>query len=97
MGLLDFLQKLPTENELKGSFGEWLTKHYSKIMTDALILHDVLIDGADGRTSQIDLVMVGAKGIYVVEVKSFNGKVYGDGKKKTDKKLRKKDEAACQK
>ena len=83
MGLLDFLQKLPTENELKGSFGEWLTKHYSKIMTDALILHDVLIDGTDGRTSQLDLVMVGAKGIYVVEVKSFNGKVYGDGKKKT--------------
>lgn len=83
MGLFDFLQKLPTENELKGSFGEWLAKHYSRIMTDALILHDVLIDGADGRTSQIDLVMVGTKGIYVVEVKSFNGKVYGDGKKKT--------------
>lgn len=83
MGLLDFIQKLPKENELKGSFGEWLAKYYSKIVTDALVLHDILIDGADGHTSQIDLVMIGEKGIYVIEVKSFNGKVYGDGKKKT--------------
>ena len=38
-------------------------------MTNALILHDVLIDGADGLASQIDLLMIGVKGIYVVEEK----------------------------
>lgn len=82
MGLLDGLKKLPTANELKGSFGEWLTKYYSKIMTNALVLHDVLIDGADGYTSQIDLIMVGIRGVYVIEVKMFeNAKIYGDCKK----------------
>lgn len=82
MGLLDGLKKLPTANELKGSFGEWLTKYYSKIMTDALVLHDVLIDGADGYTSQIDLIIVGVRGVYVIEVKMFeDARIYGDCKK----------------
>ena len=80
MGLLDFESGIPTSNELKGSLGEWLAKWYAKIMTDALVIHDVLIDGADGYTSQIDLLIVGGKGIYVVEVKMFNdARIYGDG------------------
>lgn len=82
MGLLEKLQGLPSLNEMKGNFGEQLTKYYSKIMTDALVLHDVLIDGADELTSQIDLLIIGVTGIYVVEVKMYsNAKVYGDGKK----------------
>lgn len=81
MGLTDKIKKLPTANELKGSFGEWMTKYYSKILTDTLILHDVLIDGKEGYTSQIDVIMIGAKGIYVIEVKMFEGaKIYGNGK-----------------
>ena len=82
MGLFDSLKKIPTLNELNGSFGEWMAKHYAKIMTDTLVLHDVLIDGADGYTSQIDLILVGNKGLYVVEVKSYcDAKIYGDGNK----------------
>ena len=82
MGLLDFLKKVPTLNELTGSFGEQLAKYYAKTMTDALVLHDVLIDGADAYTSQIDLLLIGNKGIYVVEAKMYaDAKIYGDGKK----------------
>ncbi len=82
MGLIDFLNKLPTINEIKGNFGEQLTKYYSKVMLDALILHDILIEGAEGYTSQIDLIIVGVKGLYVVEVKNYeNARIYGDGKK----------------
>lgn len=82
MGLFDFIKKLPSLNEINGSFGEWLAKMYSTTMPDALVIHDVLIDGADGYTSQIDLILIGNKGIYVVEVKSFsNAKIYGDTKK----------------
>lgn len=82
MGLLDVIKGIPTLNEMQGNFGEQLTKYFSKNMTDALILHDVLIDGAENLTSQIDLLMIGATGIYVVEVKTFsNAKIYGDGKK----------------
>ena len=41
-----------------------------------------MIDGAEGYTSQMDLVIVGNKGVYVVEVKMYNdAKVYGDVKK----------------
>lgn len=82
MGLLDIIKKLPTISEIKGNFGEQLTKYYSKIMTDTLVLHDVLITGAEGYTSQIDLIMIGVKGIYVVEVKNYeDAKIYGDGNK----------------
>lgn len=82
MGLLDFVKQLPTLNELKGSFGEQLTKYYSKIMNDTFILHDILIEGAEGYTSQIDLIMIGVKGLYVIEVKNYEGaRIYGDGNK----------------
>lgn len=82
MGLFDFAKKIPSLNELTGNYGEWLTKYYSGKMTDAFILHDVLIDSKNGNTSQLDLVMVGVRGIYVVEVKTFAGaRVYGDFKK----------------
>lgn len=82
MGLFDFLNKLPIVNEMTGSFGEWLAKNYAKVTTDALVLHDVLIDGENGYTSQIDMILVGTKGLYVVEVKMYaDAKVYGDGNK----------------
>ena len=82
MGLLDLIHKLPSVNEMTGGVGEQLAKYYAKIMTDTLVLHDVLIDGAEGYTSQIDLLMIGNKGIYVVEVKTYgDAKVYGDGTK----------------
>ena len=81
MGLFDKILGLPSLNEIKGNFGEQLAKYYSKVMTDTLVLHDVLIDGADGRYSQIDLLMIGSKGIYVVEVKMYpEARIYGDGK-----------------
>ncbi len=62
MGIFDFIKKIPTQNEIKGSFGEWLAKIYSKTMPGAYVLHDVLIDGAEGFTSQIDLILIGCKG-----------------------------------
>lgn len=48
MGLLDILKKIPTAKEMKGSFGEYLTKYYSKLVLGGLVIHDVLIDGKDG-------------------------------------------------
>lgn len=82
MGLLDLLKKIPDANEIKGGFGEYLAKYYSKMTTDTLVLHDVLIDADDGMTTQIDLLLFGHRGIYVVEVKNYeNAMIYGDGKK----------------
>ena len=51
-------------------------------MNDTLILHDVLIEGAEGYTSQIDLIMIGVRGLYVIEVKNYeDARIYGDGRK----------------
>lgn len=80
MGLFDLMKRLPTGNELKGGFAEYLTKFYTKFTISDLVLHDVLIPGENGYTSQIDLLVVGNKGIYVVEVKSYiEAKIYGNG------------------
>lgn len=79
MGLFDFLKNIPTANEISGSFAERLTKAYSELTADGLVLRDVLIDGANGFTSQIDLIIVGNKGIYVIEVKNYaDAKIYGN-------------------
>ena len=84
VGMFDFLSKTSAFKEISGNFGEWLAKIYAKSMPGALVLHDVLIDGADGYTSQIDLLIVGNRGIYVVEVKNFpDAKIYGDISKTT--------------
>ena len=85
MGLLDIFKNLPTMNEIKGNVGEQLTKYMAKIdIPETLVLHDVLIDGKEGQTSQIDILLIGAKGIYVVEVKMYtDARVYGDCKKNT--------------
>ena len=52
MGILDRLKELPTLNEVTGGVGEQLTKIVAKIeIPDTLVLHDVLIDGAENQTS----------------------------------------------
>lgn len=82
----DFLETILSFdiNKFKGSFGEILTQQFSRLFTDAIVLHDVLIKSGNNATTQIDLILVESNGLYVVEVKSFSGgTVYGDGTKKT--------------
>ena len=55
MGLFDLIKKIPTQNELTGSFGEWLANIFAKTLPGGLVLHDVLINGAEQYTSQIEL------------------------------------------
>lgn len=79
MGLFDFIKNMPTVNEIYGSMGEWFAKIYMERQTDMLVLHDVLIDGANGYTSQIDLILIGNKGLYIIEIKMFDeARIYGD-------------------
>lgn len=85
MGLFDILKKLPTGNEIKGGVGEQFTKFMAKLdIPEVLVLQDILIEGTKDQTSQIDMLLIGSKGIYVVEVKMYEGaKIYGDGRKNT--------------
>ena len=79
MGLLDFMKRIPTMNEITGSFGERLTEFYASTFPGAYVLRDVLIDGSGDHKSQIDVLVIGNKGIYVVEVKTYSdAKIYGN-------------------
>ena len=68
-------------NKVSGDIGEYITKYYLKASTDAIILRDVFIETDEGNTSQIDIVMIGSKGVYVIEVKNYaDANIYGNGK-----------------
>ena len=74
---MSLIEKLPDLNAVKGGFGERLAAYYSKtVFSDSYVLHDVLIDGKDEHKSQIDLIIIAASGIYVVEVKTFSDAKY---------------------
>jgi len=45
------------------------------------ILRNVYIPTADGKTSEIDLLVVSKKGLLVFECKNYAGNIYGDAKK----------------
>ncbi len=42
------------------------------------ILRNVYIPTKDGKTSEIDLLLVSKKGIFVIECKNYGGNIYGD-------------------
>ncbi|MDE6769324.1 MAG: NERD domain-containing protein [Muribaculaceae bacterium] len=44
---------------------------------DAIVLNDVLLPVAKGRTSQIDHIVISTRGIFVIETKSLSGKISG--------------------
>ena len=41
------------------------------------LLSDIMIEGKNG-TSQIDHILIGRKGIFVIETKDYSGLIYGD-------------------
>ena len=68
----------------KGNYGEFLTfsyleklKDYHKIMTNLYIPKE------DGTTTEVDLLMISEKGIFVFESKNYSGWIFGDEKNKT--------------
>lgn len=59
-----------------GEFG--LRKIYlRRLPEEYVIINDLLLETADGRTHQIDHVIVSPYGIFVLETKAYMGKIYG--------------------
>ena len=59
MGILDKLRTIPTLNEVKGGLGEQMTKLMAKVdIPETLVMHDVLIEGTNDHTSQIDILLI---------------------------------------
>lgn len=70
--------------ENKGQFGEYLTKYalsnnnitgYSKILCNVYLPYR-------GKTSEIDVIMIHEKGIYIFESKNYSGWIFGSADQK---------------
>ena len=61
----------------KGDIGEKVTaKHLMRLPSDYVVLSDVLLP-TDYGTTQIDHVVICPYGIFVIEVKNYNGNIFG--------------------
>ena len=69
------------ENQRLGSYGEKLTARKLKMMRffgyEGRILMNAYIPKADGTTSEIDVLFVTEKGIFVIESKNYSGWIFG--------------------
>ena len=64
--------------ENKGQFGEYLTNFaLSKVKDYNQILNNVYIPIGNGKTTEIDSIMVHKKGIFVFESKNYGGWIFG--------------------
>ena len=66
-----------------GRKGEYLTFRCLKgLGEEHKLLTNVYLPKEDGTTTEIDLIMVSATGIYVFESKNYSGWIFGDEKSK---------------
>ena len=83
-GLLDTLLDSIFDNEWVGRKGEKLTERELNLVKffgrDGKILRNVYLPKTNGETSEIDVVFITQKGIFVIESKNYSGWVFGDEK-----------------
>ncbi|WP_456273107.1 NERD domain-containing protein [Bacillus sp. AK031] len=70
--------------KVKGMIGEGWVKFYLRKLDQEkyYILHDILLPGQNGNTTQIDHVVVSPYGIFVIETKNYKGWIFGSEKSK---------------
>ncbi len=69
---------------VKGWLGEMLIDRKLKSLTKrygGYRFHNVMVQDKNGKTSQIDNIYVCRRGLFVIEVKNYAGRIYGDDKK----------------
>lgn len=66
-----------------GNYGEFLTFYkLEKLQGNHKLLTNIYIPKSDGTTTEIDLLLINSKGIYVFESKNYSGWIFGDEKSK---------------
>lgn len=69
------------QNKIRGSVGESLTENKLKLSRlfgkDGYILKNIYIPKSNGETSEIDLLFITKKGIFVIESKNYSGYIFG--------------------
>lgn len=72
-------QKILWDERGKGYYGEFLVfcELYKNISGNCKILMNLNIPTKNEKTTEIDLIMIHETGIYVFEIKHYNGTIYG--------------------
>lgn len=83
-GLIDLLLDSIFDADWKGRKGERLTERELKLVRlfgrNGKILRNVYVPKDNGETSEIDVVFITQKGIFVIESKNYSGWIFGDEK-----------------
>lgn len=73
---------IPFWPTIKGAFGEFLVRRKLSRLNEAdyKVLNNVFVKLEEGKTSQIDHLIVSRNGIFVIETKNYSGWISGDEK-----------------
>lgn len=79
--MLNNFFEMISEPKIKGNVGEWLTEfelHIVKLFgREGKMLHNVYIPKPNGETTEIDVLYITPKGIFVFESKNYSGWIFG--------------------
>lgn len=85
-GLIDLLLDSIFDDEWKGKRGEKLTERELNLVQffgrKGKVLRNVYLPKNNGETSEIDVVFITQKGIFIFESKNYSGWIFGDEKGK---------------
>ena len=72
-------QKQIWDERGKGYYGEYLllTELYQRVKGQCKILMNLNVPTGNGKTTEIDLLMIHETGLYVFEAKHYKGTIYG--------------------
>ncbi|MEE1154820.1 MAG: nuclease-related domain-containing protein [Acutalibacteraceae bacterium] len=79
-GLLEKIEFVIKNQGDKGAYGEWLTEYMfgnNNLKGYCKSLHNIYVP-YKGRTSEIDVLLVHKKGIFVIESKNYSGWIFGN-------------------
>lgn len=83
-GLIDLLLDSIFDANWTGRHGEKLTERELKLVRffgrDGKVLRNIYVPKDNGETSEIDVVYITQKGIFVIESKNYSGWIFGDEK-----------------
>lgn len=72
-------------SSIKASYRGWKGETWTQILTDctsvghnSITMHNVCLSWPNGKTVQIDELIIAQSGIYVIEVKNYKGWIFGN-------------------
>lgn len=81
-GLIDIILDYIIDSNWKGKYGEKLTERELKLVQlfgrKGKVLRNVYLPKDNGETSELDVIFITKKGIFVFESKNYSGWIFGD-------------------